>query len=128
MTAPEAKVLRNSKWSTIDAKELVPGDIVQVRVGDCVPADMRVAEIHDLCLSAEQACLTGETVPEEKITETCPKKPDMAIQDQHNMLFSSTHITVGTATGIVTSTGMTTEVGKISTAIESTEEEDTPLK
>ena len=67
MQAPEAKVLRNSKWTTIDAKELVPGDVVSVRVGDCIPADLRVADIQSLSLSTDQASLTGESVAVQKV-------------------------------------------------------------
>ena len=66
MQAQECNVLRDGQWGTIDAKDLVPGDIVQVTVGQCVPADLRVVEIQSIALQVEQAALTGESVSVQK--------------------------------------------------------------
>ena len=85
---------RDGHWQTIDAKDLVPGDIVQVKQGQCVPADLRVAEIQSIALQVEQAALTGESVSVQKSTETLGDSAKM-LQDQKNMLFSSTIVSSG---------------------------------
>jgi P-type E1-E2 ATPase len=66
MQAQECNVLRNSEWVVVDAKLIVPGDIVQVKQGECVPADLRVAQIKSIALQVEQAALTGESVSVQK--------------------------------------------------------------
>lgn len=129
MQAVASTVLRDGKWQTIDAKDLVPGDIVQVSAGGCVPADLRVIEINSIALQAGQAALTGESVSVRKTTETLGDSAKM-IQDQRNMLFSSTQITSGSAVGLVAYTGMKTAIGSIHKEVQqaSEDEADTPLK
>ena len=112
MQAQETTVLRDGVWSTIEAKELVPGDIVQVKSGQCVPADIRCTTIHSITLSCEQAALTGESVAVTKHTNALGDDAAM-LQDQKNMLFSSTIVSTGTATGIVAYTGMKTAIGSV---------------
>lgn len=94
MQAADCIVLRDVHWQTIDAKELVPGDVVQVKQGQCVPADLRVAEIQSIALQVEQAALTGESVSVQKSTEALGDNAKM-LQDQKNMLFSSTIVSSG---------------------------------
>lgn len=89
LQAIESKCLRDGVWSTIDAKELVPGDVVQISTGDCIPADLRVIEIQSISLQAGQAALTGESVSVQKTINELGDSAKM-IQDQKNMLFSST--------------------------------------
>ncbi len=89
LQAIESKCLRDGVWSTIDAKELVPGDVVQISTGDCIPADLRVIEIQSISLQAGQAALTGESVSVQKTIKELGDSAKM-IQDQKNMLFSST--------------------------------------
>lgn len=104
MQALEAKTLRDGTWANVPAAELVPGDIVEVNQGDCVPADLRVAKIQSIVLQAGQSALTGESVSVMKTTKTLGDDAKM-IQDQKNMLFSSTVITNGSALGVVAYTG-----------------------
>jgi P-type E1-E2 ATPase len=122
-------VLRNGNWEIIEAKNLVPGDVVQVRGGQCVPADLRVAEILSIALQVEQAALTGESVSVQKNTKTLGEDAKM-LQDQKNILFSSTIISNGTAIGVVAYTGMNTAIGKVHAEVQAAkeDEEDTPLK
>lgn len=91
MQAVACKVLRDGLWTQIDAKQLVPGDIIQLNSGDCVPADIRITEIQSIALQAGQAALTGESVSVQKTNKTMGKNATM-LQDQKNMLFSSTLI------------------------------------
>lgn len=87
------------------AVDLVPGDIVEMRVGDKVPADARILRIHTATLRAEQSSLTGESVAVMKSEDLVPKR-DCELQAKENMLFASTAIANGSCTAIVTSTGM----------------------
>jgi len=112
MQAISCKCLRNGEWNAIDAKDLVPGDVVEVKTGDCVPADLRVIEIRSISLMAGQAALTGESVSVQKITKQLGEDA-MMIQDQKNMLFASTLITSGNCIGVVAYTGMNTAIGTI---------------
>ena len=125
-----AHCLRDGEVKVIPARELVPGDIVEVRVGDKVPADLRLISLKTTTMRADQAQMTGESQSVSKDTDACAKKKNMSIQDKVNMLFSSTTITNGLGRGVVTHIGMTTEIGKISAAVSEAkdEEEDTPLK
>lgn len=124
MSAIRATVIRDGTKSTIDAINLVPGDIIQLEAGDKVPADARIFE--SVRLKAEEAALTGESVPAEKNHKTLNK--EVQIGDQHNMLFSSTSVVTGNTKAIVVSTGMQTEIGKITTLIKEAKEEMTPLQ
>ena len=119
-----AKVVSNGKLQVVQSRELVPGDIVVLETGDYVPADLRLFE--SVNLKAQEAALTGESVPVEKITEII-NNDEIGIGDRKNMVFSSSLITYGRGKGIVTSTGMNTEVGKIAGIINETIDTETPL-
>ena len=125
LTDHASKVIRNGEVTVIPAKELVPGDIVVLDTGDYIPADLRIIEAVNL--KSQEASLTGESVPVEKITNTIEEK-EIGIGDRVNMLFSSSLVTYGRGKGIVVETGMTTEVGKIAGMINSTEKQETPLQ
>ena len=120
-----AKVIRDGKLVVMPSKELVPGDIVIIETGDYVPADLRIIEATNL--KAQEASLTGESVPVEKNTEALSDEK-VGIGDRTNMLFSSSLITYGRGKGIVVETGMNTEVGKIANIINSTDETETLLQ
>ena len=124
LLTPFAVVLRDGKKKKISALDLVPGDIVVLAEGDSIPADMRLLEVHDLEVS--EALLTGESSPISKTTATLRKGTLMS--DQKNMVFSGTLVTRGEGTGIVTTTGMQTELGKISKMLETVIVEPTPLQ
>jgi Ca2+ transporting ATPase len=111
----------------IKAKELVPGDIVDVAVGDKVPADIRLLKINSTTLRVDQSILTGESVSIIKHTDPVPDEKAVN-QDKKNMLFSGTNIAAGKALGVVTGTGVRTEIGKIRDHMVNTENEKTPLQ
>lgn len=112
LSAPTCKVIRSGVTSTIKAETLVPGDIVRLGVGDVVPADLRLAT--GINLSIDEALLTGESLPVSKHAElVMARDRDVPLGDRSNMVYSASTITRGRATGIVVSTGMSTEVGKI---------------
>ena len=125
MSAYSAKVVRDGKILVIPSRELVPGDIVLLETGDYVPADIRLIEAINL--KAQEASLTGESVPSDKC-EKVLTDTDVGIGDRNNMVFSSSLITYGRGKGIVVETGMNTEVGKIAGILNSTEKSDTPLQ
>lgn len=128
--APDAAfVLRQNGWESIDAEELVPGDIVEVKVGDKVPADMRVIKLKTTTLRIEQSQLTGESQSVDKVIEPV-NDSEGVIQSRVNMLFSSTTVSNGACMGIVVGTGMQTEIGKIQSAVQEAAEdaEQTPLQ
>ena len=118
-----ATVLRNGKRQSIDAKYLVPGDIVLLQSGDKVPADMRLIKTRDLQI--DESALTGESLPVEKSTPAIEE--DVTLGDRRNMAYSTALVTYGTGVGVVTSTGDHTEIGKISVLISETPTLDTPL-
>ena len=120
-----AKVVRNGKLQVIQSKELVPGDIVILETGDYVPADLRIIEAINL--KSQEAALTGESVPVEKMAAKIEDEK-IGIGDRINMLFSSSLITYGRGKAVVVETGMNTEVGKIANIINSTDETETPLQ
>ena len=120
-----AKVIRNGELIIIPSKELVPGDIVVLETGDYVPADLRIIEAVNL--KVQEASLTGESVPVEKNIEAISDEK-VGIGDRTNMLFASSLITYGRGKGIVVETGMNTEVGKIASIINDTNETETPLQ
>lgn len=125
MSAPHARVIRDGVESVIDAAELVPGDIIRLEAGDFVPADARL--LHSVSLKSEESALTGESVPSEKdADETVDEKAPLG--DRLNMVFSGCSITYGTATAVVTATGMNTEMGKIAGLLNSEEDGQTPLQ
>ncbi len=124
MAAPKATVRRNGKIETIPAREIVPGDIVLFETGDKVPADIRLLE--SVNLKVNESSLTGESIPVEKQIAPVPK--DAIIAERVSMLFMSTTITSGRATGVAVLTGMETEIGKIATGLEEVKQEETPLQ
>ena len=125
MSSPMARVRRDGPVVEIDSRELVPGDIVLLEAGDVVPADMRLLEAASLKI--EEAALTGESVPVEKdVTETV--EAEAGIGDRVNMGYQNSNVTYGRGTGVVTNTGMYTEVGKIADMLANADESQTPLK
>ena len=124
MMAPECTVLRDGEKKVISAHELVPGDVVQLEEGDRVPADLRL--FYAKIMTADEATLTGESVPVEKNVDPIPI-PDLSPADQHCMAFSGTFITRGSGQGIVVGTGEQAEIGKIAKLMKETREITTPL-
>ena len=125
LSAPHARVIRDGEEKIIDAADLVPGDIIRLEAGDFVPADARL--IRSVSLKSEESALTGESVPSEKdaaviVEEKAP------LGDRVNMIYSGCSISYGTATAVVTATGMDTEMGKIANLLEGEEEGQTPLQ
>ena len=118
LQATTATVLRDSKWlPNVDASNLVPGDIISLKVGDAVPADSRLIHIQTSTFSVDEGSLTGESVTTQKIPGddgTSDAASNIPLQDQHGMIFSGTMVTSGTGTGLVCRTGMNTEFGKVS--------------
>ncbi len=125
MAAPSAQVVRGGNQITVPARELVPGDIVLLEAGNYVPADMRL--VTSVNLKVEEASLTGESVPVEKKAALVLDN-EVPLGDRRNSAFLSTLITYGRGTGLVTGTGMRTQIGLIAEMIQSYEEEDTPLQ
>jgi len=123
MLSLEAAVMRDGKKQTIDAEELVPGDIVLLKSGDKVPADIRLVQSKDF--RVEESPLTGESSAVEKDSE--PVGESSIIGDQLSMAFSGTVVVYGKATGVVVSTGADTEIGRINQMISSVEDITTPL-
>ena len=125
LSAPHARVLREGEERIIEASELVPGDIIRLEAGDFVPADARL--LVSASLKSEESALTGESVPSEKdagaeVGEAAP------LGDRATMVFSGCSITYGTASAVVTATGMATEMGKIAGLLEGEAEGQTPLQ
>ena len=125
MSAAQCKVLRGGVVQTIETSELVVGDIILVEAGDSVPADARIIECSNL--KVEEAALTGESVPVDKNSNYI-EEDDIPLGDRHNDLFSSTYVTNGKATAIVTAVGMQTEIGKIAGMLSEQKDEETPLQ
>ena len=105
----KSRVIRNSKDMEIEARDLVPGDIIKISAGDSIPSDCRIIECSTL--AASEAALTGESVPVYKNSKSLPS--DTLLPDRHNMLYAGTYITSGRATAVVVSTGLQNEIGKI---------------
>ncbi|MGZ5441040.1 MAG: cation-translocating P-type ATPase [Thermoanaerobaculia bacterium] len=119
-----ARVLRERVQSILDAEELVPGDVILLDPGAHVPADARVLE--SMALQAEEAALTGESVPVSKSAESVPR--DTTLAERTSMLFLGTIATSGRATAVVTATADATELGKIGRLVRDVEIEATPLE
>lgn len=125
LSAPNSKVLRDGNIGEIPSAEVVVGDILIIEAGDFISADARLIESNSLQVS--ESALTGESVSVEKATEIIEKE-DMAIGDQVNMIFSSSHVTYGRGKAVVTGVGATTEIGRIASLLKSTKEKATPLQ
>lgn len=125
--APTAKVVRGGRIETIAAKTLVPGDVVEVAVGDSIPADLRLVTLRSTTIRMDQAALTGESASVFKYPEDTVKETSIELQGQINMAFNGTVVSYGKAVGIVTATGERTELGKISSSLSEQEEQKTPL-
>lgn len=125
MSSPLARVRRDGHVKEVDSKELVPGDIVLLEAGDIIPADMRLLEASSLKI--EEAALTGESVPVDKELSVSLEE-DAGIGDRVNMAYQNSNVTYGRGMGVVTNTGMFTEVGHIANMIQNADETDTPLK
>lgn len=125
MSTPNASVIRDGKETSIKSTELVVGDIVRLEAGDIVPADVRL--IESASLQVEEASLTGESVPINKSAETL-QETDLPLGDRTNLGFMNTNVTYGRGVGVVTGTGMQTEIGHIAGMLEATDETKTPLQ
>ena len=125
IAAATSKVMRDGRQITIKSEELVVGDIIILEAGDAVPADARLIECASI--KAEEAALTGESVPVNKTDEAIPHD-DVSLGDRKNMVYMGSVIVYGRGKAIVTGTGMDTEMGKIADALASAEEGKTPLQ
>ena len=123
MLSLHARARRDGEWVDVDAENLVPGDVVSIRSGDRVPADIRLLEATNLRI--EESALTGESVPASK--DTLAVDVDAGIGDRQSMAYSSTIVSAGTGVGVVTATGPSTEIGRIQSMISDIEQVDTPL-
>ncbi len=129
MSAATSKVMRDGKITTVKSEELVVGDIVILEAGDAVPADLRI--LSSASLKAEEAALTGESVPVNKFIDIINLKDgekDVLLGDRKNMLYMGSTVVYGRGTAVVTATGMDTEMGKIADALQNAEEGETPLQ
>ena len=125
MSAPLAKVIRGGQMTRVETGKLVPGDIIVLEAGDLVPADARILDSANL--KADESAMTGESVPVSKqAISSLPE--ETVLGDRKNMVISSTVITNGRATCVVTGTGMDTEVGRIAQMLSTDEDNETPLQ
>ncbi|WP_245237236.1 cation-translocating P-type ATPase, partial [Paenibacillus ihuae] len=125
MSSPMARIRRDGQVMEIKSEELVPGDIVLLEAGNVVPADLRVLE--SASLQTEEAALTGESLPSDKHAAVL-EGTDLALGDRTNMAYMSSSVTYGRGVGVVTATGMSTEVGRIAGFIAQSEQDVTPLQ
>lgn len=129
MTAATSKVVRSGQVKVVKSESLCPGDVIVLEAGDAVPADCRILEAHSL--KAEEAALTGESVPVLKMTDLLmlsQGREDVALGDRRNMLYSGSTVVYGRGLAVITATGMDTEMGKIADALSLAEKEQTPLQ
>jgi len=124
LQVPQAKVVRGGGLVLVPAVEVVPGDLVQLEAGDIVPADGRI--VRSATLEAQEAALTGESAPVSK--DSAVLTGDVALGDRTNMLFQNTSVTRGTASMLVTGTGMNTQMGQIATMLTSVTRTRSPLQ
>ena len=124
LTTPRARVIREGKEQQVQARELVPGDVLLLEAGDRIPADARLLEVVDLRI--DEAVLTGESNPVDKRIDVLDT--DTPVADRKNMVFTGTDVVNGRGKAVVTSTGMDTEFGKISEMVQTVEKEEIPLK
>ncbi|HOJ77583.1 MAG TPA: calcium-translocating P-type ATPase, SERCA-type [Bacillota bacterium] len=125
MSAPMAKVKRDGKIQLIKSEDLVPGDIVLLEAGDHIPADLRLIQVSSLQI--DESMLTGESIPVEKSIDPL-EDSNIAIGDRKNMAYMGCHVTYGRGIGVVTATGMKTEMGLIASQLTETTSEETPLE
>ena len=123
MISPRASVLRDGSRRSVAVAEIVPGDLVLLEAGDRVPADLRLVRARGLLI--DEALLTGESVAAEKLEQAVAA--DAALGDRHGMAYSGTLVAAGQASGVVVATGMHTEIGRISSLLQSVEQLTTPL-
>ena len=129
MTAATCKVLRDGKMAVLHSDELVPGDVVLLEAGDAVPADGRI--IESASLKIEEAALTGESVPVNKMLDAlgaAQKQADVPLGDRKNMCYMGSTVVYGRGKAVITATGMSTEMGKIAGVLSTTKDEQTPLQ
>ena len=129
MTAATCKVLRDGKMVVLHSDELVPGDVVLLEAGDAVPADGRI--IESASLKIEEAALTGESVPVNKMLDAlgaAQKQADVPLGDRKNMCYMGSTVVYGRGKAVITATGMSTEMGKIAGVLSNTKDEQTPLQ
>ena len=126
IAAAQSKVMRDGFQHTIPSEEIVKGDIVLLEAGDSVPADARI--IEEASLKVEEAALTGESVPSEKQSAELSGVEEVPLGDRKNMVYMGSTVVYGRATVCVCETAMGTEMGKIATALETAEKEETPLQ
>ena len=124
LSAPKARVLRNGNILEVMGAELCPGDILILEAGDYVPADCRIVQASQI--SADEAILTGESLPVNKAASSVPG--GVVLADRNNMFFAGTAITTGTGKAVVTATGMNTEIGRIAGLLEASDTTKTPLQ
>ena len=125
MAAPTAKVLRDGREVQVQARELVPGDVVILHTGDRIPADGRI--LQSINLQVEEAALTGESMPIEK-QDGPLEKNDLPVGDRRNMVYAGTAVTYGRGRALVVATGMQSEFGKIAQLLQTVETGKTPLQ
>jgi P-type Ca2+ transporter type 2C len=125
LQVPQVRVVRDGQVSLVPSVDVVPGDVVAVEAGDIVPADGRI--LRSATLEAQESALTGESAPVAKDSATLPG-PDIGLGDRTNMLFQNTSVTRGTATMVVTATGMGTQMGQIATMLTSVTRTRSPLQ
>ena len=125
LAAPNAETKRSGQIQSIPARELVPGDLIQLNAGDRVPADARLISAFNLKI--DESALTGESMPSEK-TDQALHDADLPLGDQTNIAFSGTNVTYGRAVAIVTETGMRSQFGKIATLLDTIDTSQTPLQ
>jgi magnesium-transporting ATPase (P-type) len=123
LISPKASVLRDGRRLTIDAAEVVPGDVLLIEAGDRVTADVRLIKARNLHI--DESILTGESVPVDKTTEAVPA--DAPLGDRRSMAFSGTLVTTGQGAGVVVATGISSEIGRISALLHRVEQLETPL-
>jgi len=126
MAAPKAQVLRDADWQDIPARDIVPGDVLRIKAGDILAADVRLIEANRLQI--DEAALTGESEPVDKVHQPIEGDGDVVLAERFNLGFSSTLVTNGTGVGLVTATGMDTEVGHIAGLMATAEQPKTPLQ
>ena len=126
MTAATCKILRDGRQVTLPSSQLVPGDVVVLEAGDAVPADGRLLE--SASLKIEEAALTGESLPVNKKTEALDTEKEVPLGDRKNMVYAGSTVVFGRGSAVITNTGMTTEMGKIASALSQTVDETTPLQ